>query len=250
MLRFQESFILGKSKRKDIVKITKLHFFEPENWRSGKEKRIALSASTDPNPLIHPVALDCAGDPDHCFVADYEGNTVYKVTWDHSTNQFAFQKSSADYYHPFAIDVQRVKLLGNEELSDIVWVSDRVNLTPPPAPGTWTPLPTYTPAPPTPPPGVTYTPPPGYTATPYPERQRVTKNEFGRDEILTEKGSTIPVALSVVGGAADYKCWVADRDANVIGNNEIKLIRNNTVNRIRGDANHRITRPVDVEAVE
>jgi hypothetical protein len=46
------------------------------------------------------------------------------------------------------------------------------------------------------------------------------------------------------------KYRVTDRDANIYGDNEIKLIRNGTVTRIRGNESHRITRPVSVAGVE
>ncbi len=59
--------------------------------------------------LIHPLAIDCAGDPDSCFVADYEGNRVYKLTL--NGGSIALQVSSAQYYRPKAIAVWRDSMM-------------------------------------------------------------------------------------------------------------------------------------------
>ncbi len=203
-------------------------------------------ARTDPNVrpgILHPAAIDCAGDPHTCFVADYAGNAVYKVTWNPGTGSLTLTPSEIDYFQPFAIEVQRLEDAYGQ-LWEFVWVSDKKNLQPTPAPGTWTPLPTWTPVPGA---GTPTAVPP--TATPYHETRRVSLNRFGFPQYEENVGA-VPVGLSAIGDTTNYKCYVADRDANVIGKNEIKLIEPGVMTRIRGDSGHTIRRPTDVEAIE
>ena len=215
----------------------------------------SIAARSTPSPLLHresirhPLTLDCAGDPNTCFVADYEGDTIYKVIL--GSHEFSLIKSAATYNRPFALSVQKTYDPVTHDLYEYIWVSDHVNLNTPPPSGTWTPLPTYTPVPPTALPGQpTYTPLPTQIPTPYPEKNRITWNRFGFtffDKIIS---SAVPVGLSSIGDTANYKCWAADRDANLKWKNEIKLIEPNAMTRIQGTEEHRLCRPVDVQAVE
>ena len=198
--------------------------------------------------LGHPLVLDCAGDPNTCFVADYEGDTIYKVIL--GNHEFSLIKSAATYNRPFALSVQKT-YDQNDQLVEYVWVSDHVNLNTPPPSGTWTPLPTYTPVPPTVLPGQpTYTPVPTQIPTPYPEKNRITRNRFLESIMFPSYRGAVPVNVSSVGNEINYKCWVSDRDANLKWKNELKLIAPTGITRIRGPEAHNICRPVDVQAVE
>ena len=197
--------------------------------------------------LGHPLVLDCAGDPNTCFVADYEGDTIYKVIL--GSHEFSLIKSAATYNRPFALSVQKTYVAN--QLREYVWVSDHVNLNTPPPSGTWTPLPTYTPVPPTVLPGQpTYTPVPTQIPTPYPEKNRITYNFFSDQFFLKTIMAAVPVGLSSIGDVLQYKCWVADRDANLKWKNEMKLIETSGMTRIQGTEEHHLCRPVDVQAVE
>lgn len=214
----------------------------------------------EPTPLpteraiMHPVALDCAGDPHICFVADYDGNMVYKVTWQ-GGGGFQLEKSGAEYFRPFALKVQKgLNLQG--EYREYVWVSDHFDLTPSPIQGIWTPHPTLTPAPPptsTVAPGnPTSTPLPQWTSTPYPMKNRVTRNLFGDDNFSPSNGNAIPVNLSPVGTIDNYLCWVSDRNSFWMRNNKISVIEPLGVSYYPSN-NHPpypLIQPVDVEGVQ
>jgi hypothetical protein len=88
------------------------------------------------------------------------------------------------------------------------------------------------------------------TPTPYPEKNRVSRNRFGYPFPDRNVGAAIPVGLSVAGEETNYQCWVSDRDANYGKTNELKLIEPSVITRIQGDLFHKISRPVDVEAIE
>jgi len=229
--------------REAVVKIN------PDGSEAARSTPCALTSTE--NCIKHPSALDCGGDPDTCFVADYEGNTVYKVTFDHSGN-FSYTKSAAEYFRPNA-----VKVLHTPN-GDFIWVADRINLNNTPIPGTWTP---YTPPPtatPTPPSGVTYTPGPAtFTPTPYPERCRVSMNNFGQEQLLYPNGAAIPISISADGDSVNGNCWVADRDAGKLEDdkhkNEIKQIKvtggSDTLIHVSGTQDELVSRPADVESV-
>jgi hypothetical protein len=221
-----------------------------------------LAARTTPNPtpwatpgtILSPSALDCAGDANSCFVADFEGNTIYKVTLNGSS--FSLEKSAAEYFRPVAVKVQRVEDEGI--VKEIVWVSDRKNPINIPTPnGTWTPYPTTQPATPTVGPGIpTCTPGPVPTSTPYPEINRISRVRFNLTQLLPEIYCAIPVNISINGGDSLADCWVADRNAGTIGNNQIKQIHiggpTPTVIPWSGNSSQGIyiVSPVDVEAIE
>ena len=67
---------------------------------------------------------------------------------------------------------------------------------------------------------------------------------------LLGRSGWIHLVYLLQGDVLNYKCWVSEQDVNLMGNYEIKLIENDNVIRIRGNADYRITRPVDVEAIE
>lgn len=208
------------------------------------------------NKLIHPVAIDCAGDPNSCFVADYEGNQVYKLTVDgyEENNEIHYiistHPSNADYFRPKTIEVTR-KLI-NDELKEIIWVADRWNSDSTPAPNwTFTPIPTSTPTPI--PPTPTVAPP---ASTPYPENQRISQNEFGLVALNHQVLSSIPVSISAAMIDTDEAhCWIADRDAGWSKelNNYVRwlVISNGTLEQRfvgKEDGVH-ICRPVDIEVI-
>jgi hypothetical protein len=221
-----------------------------------------LAARTTPNPtpwatpgtILSPSALDCAGDANSCFVADFEGNTIYRVNLNGSS--LSLEKSVADYFQPVAVKVQRINVEG-QHLYDMLWVSDRLYPSPavPPS-GTWTPYPTSLPPTPTVGYGIpTNTPQPIPTSTPYPERNRVVRIRFNEADPGIKTSMAIPVNLSVNGDANIADCWVADRNSETIGKNRIKQIHaigtEATVIPWNGDPTQNIyvVSPVDVEVV-
>ncbi|MCD4653707.1 hypothetical protein K8T06_07195, partial [bacterium] len=197
--------------------------------------------------MIHPLAIDCAGDPNSCFVADYEGNHVYKLTV--AGDNITAVASNVQYYRPKAIEVSRE--IRNEELKEMVWVADRWSNEPTPAHNwTFTPIPTRTP---TPGPGTPVATP--CAPTPYPELQRVSRNEFGQIDLIPIE-CAIPLSMSVkTNEANDTHCWIADRDAgySVSGRNYVRwlIISGGEVEQryIGKDDGYKITRPVDVDIV-
>lgn len=199
--------------------------------------------------LIHPLAIDCASDPNSCFVADYEGNRVYKLTL--SGGSIDLQASSAQYYRPKAIAVSRQYL--DDDLYEMVWVADRWSSEPTPSQNwTFTPVPTSTPTPlPGTPTAVSY------TATPFPELQRASLNQFGEDSFQLVLPCTIPISMSVTTNDENSMyCFVADRDAGWSGSGKnyvrwLKFSRGvfEGETDIGLNDGRIICRPVDVEAV-
>lgn len=183
--------------------------------------------------LIHPSALACGGDPDICFVADYEGNAVFKVTLE--SDQFRLTRSNVDYFRPSALEIVPTST------EVIVWVADHASLQSPPVEGIWTPvvLPTTSPSPP---PGQRFTPVP---PTPVPETYRVSRNVFG-DHQLQEWPAAAPMAIAPMG---TRHCWIADRDAGSYMRNEVCWVSPEGQISIDGNASHTISMPVDVENV-
>lgn len=200
--------------------------------------------------LIHPVSIDCGGDPNNCFVADYEGNRIYKITFD-GTNTLELIPSEAEYYRPKVVTVDRYYDSTNQ-LIESIWVADRWCATPAPTGNaTYTPLPSRTP---TPAPGTPHAVPP--TFTPYPEQQRVSQNQFGYGDFAHQIACSIPVALSVVSNADnDTYCYVSDRDAgwSILGDNYVRWVKiqggNAEILNIGFEDGEKITRPVDSVAV-
>ncbi len=201
--------------------------------------------------MIHPVSIDCGGDPAHCFVADYEGNRVFKLTYDISSGTILTEPSGAQYYRPKSVAVDRY-YDENQQLIESVWVADRWSHEPTPSQSwTFTPVPTATPTPgPNTPTAVVP------TATPYPEVQRVTKNQFYSGVLEPQIPCTIPFALSVTSNADNNTyCYIADRDAGWSGQgyNFVRWIQlyGNSMEEVHiGEGDGRIiSRPVDVEAV-
>lgn len=206
--------------------------------------------------MIHPLALDCGGDPTSCFVADYDGNQVYKLNYYDGTGSISLEPSAAKYYRPKAIALQRYYDEFNH-LVEQVWVADKWNYTPTPAPGmTWTPVFTATPVPPTVPGQPTQT-PVYISPTPFPEQQRITRNEFSDPFLQQMCYAAIPMNLFVSGEVSSCDCWISDRDAGNSGRKEnfVRLIevRGDTVTEKHigvGEYNQlKISRPVDAAAV-
>ncbi|HPQ41198.1 MAG TPA: hypothetical protein PLV45_12570, partial [bacterium] len=183
--------------------------------------------------IIHPSALDCGGDPDTCFVADYEGNTVYRISLENDA--FVLTRSHADFFRPSALEVVKTNT------GDVLWVADHKSMAPTPVPGTWTPV-ILPPPTPTPPPRQRYTPVP---PTPFPENYRISRNVFGRPE-----SSQWPAAAPINLSPADRDhCWVADRDAGSYMDNEIRWLFPGGFMPVRGNAYHQVSMPLDVENV-
>jgi hypothetical protein len=200
--------------------------------------------------MIHPLALDCGGDPNTCFVADYEGNRIYKLTL--LGNTIITDASQAQYYRPKAVKVSRQLEFG--QVRENIWVADRWSYEATPSGSyTFTPVPVATRTP-TPGPGTPTAVP--YTPTPFPERQRVSMNLFGDLEFFPVIPSSIPISLSVVSNSDnDMYCYIADRDAgwSGMGKNFVRWIKviggSYEEIKIGFEDGRTIHRPVDVEAV-
>lgn len=221
----------------------------------------AVSAAYDGScwatSIIHPCALDCGGDPNSCFVADFEGNKIVKLSASGSA-----VASQVKYYRPISVKVQRTSVEapgGGYTTAEFAWVADRWNMEGTPNPqGTWTPYPTSTPSPqPTstvPAGSPTFTPIPDFTPTPYPMIQRVSQNRFGQPQTLMQ-ASSIPLMLSPKGDVNNSDCWIADRNGGFFRKNVIRRfkIRNGQPAELitypAVGTPVQIVLPVDVEAV-
>ncbi|HPQ41327.1 MAG TPA: hypothetical protein PLV45_13220, partial [bacterium] len=210
------------------------------------------------NMVQWPSAIDCAGDPNTCFVTDYEGGKVWKLTWN-GTVLMTPTPSLVSYREPYAIAVQSGDVGGNPV--DYIWVSDKYRMTPPPV-GTATPIPSSTPVSPTPTPTPTvatgtptYTPhPPATTPTPYPEHHRVTRNRFGQLGLDPRHQMAIPVNMSCPSDPGVNKCIISDRNSYTAGENRIRIYSDGVITEYPNDTiptpNGAILRPADVEYVE
>jgi len=214
--------------RERVVKV------DPHGNIVARTTPCAGSRTPDGAPcIIHPSALDCGGDPDTCYVADYEGNTVYKVSLENGT--LGVTRSEAGYFRPSALEVVKT------DTGDVLWVADHKSMAPTPVPGTWTPV-ILPPPTPTPPPGQRYTPLP---STPFPENFRISKNVFGEADI-SQWPATAPLNLSPMDSE---HCWVADRDAGTYMNNEIRRLSPEGCTSIVGNIYHEVSMPIDVKYV-
>ncbi|MCD4654745.1 hypothetical protein K8T06_12535, partial [bacterium] len=204
---------------------------------------------SDEKLMIHPLAIDCGGDPNSCFVADYEGHRIYKLILE-ADNSFTTVKSDAHYINPKAIAVTRKYDFG--QTREQVWVADRWNNEPTPSQSyTFTPVPTLPPLP-----GTTTPTAVPATETPYPEHQRVSMVEFGYTNIEFFVSCSIPISLSVINNIHNEAyCVIADRDAGNSRKAE-NYVRWLTLTgagveetHIGGGDGRKIGRPVDVEVV-